>query len=96
MYKFFYLFLLILFFNCTLTEPCSLIIENESQYTINALISSSDKKEISLDKNKGDSILVLPGKIEIEVYIESIKFKKKYSIKVDYLEKKKFVFDINE
>ncbi len=96
MYRLIYLILLIILFNCSLTEPSTLIIENSSQYTINLSISSGDKKKITLSKNKGENVLVLPGEIKIEVNIESIKFNKEYSIKVDYLEKKKFIFNINK
>ncbi len=96
MYRIILIILIILFFNCTLTEPCTLIIENESDYTITVSVSNGDKSEIILNKGKGDFVLVSPGQIELTVNIESIKFIKKYTITMNYQEKKKFIFDIHK
>ena len=95
MYRIILVVLIIILFNCSLTEPCTLIIENESDYTIDILISNGKKSKITLKKNKGDYVLVSPGQIKIKVNIESIKYSKEYSIKINYLEKKKFTFNIN-
>lgn len=96
MNRFILLFFIFFLFNCSLSEPCTLIIENKSDYTIDILISNGNKSKITLNKNKGDFILVSPGQIDLKVIIESMKYSKKYSIKINYLEKKKFIFNLDK
>lgn len=89
-------YLILIIFGCTLTEPSSLIIKNESEYTIEVSLSNGNRKEITIQKNKGEIVLMNPGDVEIKVKIEEIKYKKEYSLNLGYLEKKKFVFSIDE
>ena len=89
------LFLVILLFNCSLTEPCTLIIENKSDYEIDISVDDGNKSNITLKKNKGEYILVSPGEVKIKVNIKSINFSKDYLININYLEKKKFIFNTN-
>ena len=94
MCKIILLIFIIILFNCSLSEPCTLIIENKSNYTIDILIDDGTESKITLNKNKGDYVLVSPGQIKIRVKIDSIKYSKEYSIQINYLEKKKFIFNI--
>ncbi len=82
------------FFGCTLFEPSYLVIQNNSDYTIKVYIDNANKKEIIIDKNNGDYVLTFSNKINLIVIIDSIGFKKKYSISINYLEKKKFIFNL--
>lgn len=91
------LFLIIfLYFNCSLIEPACLIIKNESCYTIEVTLDNGNKKKIEIEKNKGDFVLLYGNKVNLNVSIESIGFSKDYSISLNYMEKKEFVFSTKE
>ena len=93
---FIFLFLIIILSNCSLIQPAYLSIKNKSHYTIIVKLDNGNKKKLKLDKSKGDYILVYSNKIKINISIDEIGFNKNYLISFNYLEKKEFIFSINE
>jgi len=90
---------LILFFiltlSCSLTEPCSLVIKNNSQYEINVILTNSSTEEVNIAENKGEIVYTAPGEVKINVFIEELKYQKKYTMQISAFEKKKFEFSLN-
>ncbi len=89
------LFFIMPLLSCSLIEPTCLIIQNDSQYTIFVSLNKGNKREIILEDGHGDFILIYPGTVKLSVYIEVIDYQKNYSVSLNYLEKKKFVFSID-
>jgi|GEM_PF-1478244 len=94
MKTFFYSLLLSFLFSCSLTEPCYLIIQNDSKYDLSVNIDNGTINKLYIEKGKSDFILTCPGDIKLIIYIEEINYQKEYNITLNYLEKKKFIFNL--
>jgi len=81
--------------SCSLSEPSSLEIINDSEFRIKVYIEKSNLDEFVLDKGKGSIVYVAPGEINIEIRIDEMNLSWNYSLNIGYLEKKKFEFDLN-
>lgn len=80
--------------NCTLIEPTCLIIQNNSDYSIEISLNKGNKKELIIEDGKGDFVLVYPGLLDLDIRIKEIGFNKIYQIDIGYIEKKKFIFEL--
>jgi hypothetical protein len=81
---------------CSFFEPSSLIIKNASNYQIDISTNIGSIKELSLEKGKGEFIMSPPGNLKLSISINEINFEKTYEVKLEYLEKKKFEFNLAE
>jgi hypothetical protein len=81
---------------CSFFEPSVLIIENDSEYTIDISENNKRIKNLSLEKDDGDFVMAAPGDLDITVSIDELKFRKEYRITLGYQEKKKFNFNVKE
>ncbi|OHD06428.1 MAG: hypothetical protein A2086_13390 [Spirochaetes bacterium GWD1_27_9] len=88
--------ILFLTFSCSFAEPSTLIIENNSKYTIKVNSNKGNKNEMTIKKTGVDFILTYPDDIKLDISIEETGFNKEYDLKINYMEKKKFVFNLSE
>jgi hypothetical protein len=96
MNKFILLILCASLYSCSLIEPSTLVIQNNSAYSIKIKSEKGNIKEFDLNKGKGDFILLEPGDVKFKIMIDSIGFEKEYCLNLKYLEKRQFKFKIGE
>ena len=82
-----------LLFSCVLTEPSMLEIDNNSSYDILVVIPDL-VEDFCIKKGKSELIVCYPKKIKMTITIDSLGFEKDYSIDLQYLEKRKFEFNL--
>ena len=85
-----------IFTGCSFLEPSLLIVKNLSDYRIEITADNGNLKNFTLEKGKGEFVMVPPGNLNLSVFVEEIRFNKVYSLKLEYLEKKRFDFDIGK
>jgi len=79
---------------CTLFEPSTLIIKNNSAFTICVNLESGINNKLKLDKKDGGFVLVIPGDTKIQIVIDEIGFSRYYAVNLAYNEKKEFIFNL--
>lgn len=83
--------IVVLFFNCTLTEPSTILIKNETEYTLSITCNKSYRNTIEIKKGKGEAIFLTPGKLRLTVFIKELGYRKDYILSLAYQEKKKII-----
>ncbi len=89
------LLFLVLFLGCNLVAPKNLLIQNNSKHTIEVTNKNSNQT-ITIKKGGGDNILSYDEDINIRIFIEKLDYTEEFTVKLNYLETKKIVFDLEK
>ncbi len=81
--------------SCMMVEPSMFQIDNQSAYQIEVHIPTLDKS-LTIKKNKSEIIAAYPQTIELEILIPSLDYSKSVSFELEYMEKKRVEFQLDE